>query len=212
MFYKFFTFWIKSFTKWSNFNKKFTKCENSIQSFNNVSGLEAKTKHVGLKIEILLICQIWEEKCTSILAFESKYSGVSECDSKVLQGVKFRIKNFFVSKFEPKKLQRVKILEQSLITRKITNQNLYNVWIFQPESLRFVRFQKESFRTSLDFESKLLQRVRTWKKTFQNVGIGTKNFRRCQISHQNTRNGIDFQTKCYNTSDFESNALKFVGF
>ena len=76
-----------------------------------------KTKHVGLKIEILTMCQIWDDKCTTILAFEWKYSRVSESDSKDLQGVRFRIKNFFVLEIEPKNLKRVKILEETLITR-----------------------------------------------------------------------------------------------
>ena len=79
--------------------------------------LEAKTKHVGIEVENLQMCQIWEEKFTSVLVFESKYSVVSECDSKDLHGVRFRIRKFFVSKFEPKNLQRVKVSEQSLITR-----------------------------------------------------------------------------------------------
>ena len=165
MFYKFFTFWIKSFTKWPNFNKKFTKCENSIQNFNNVSGLQAKTKHVGLNIEILIICQIWEEKCKSILAFESKYSGVSECDSKVLQGVRFRIKNFFVSKFEPKNLQRVKVLEQSLITRKVWNQNLYNA----------SSFENKKYEAS-NYKPKSLQRVDIWNRKFTLCQISERKF------------------------------------
>ena len=104
------------------------------------------------------------------------------------------------------------VLKTKNTRRQITNQKIYNVWIFETESLRCVRFRKESFKTSLDFESKLLQRVRTSIKRFQCVGSGIKISRRCKISHQKTRNERDFQMNCYNMSDFESNALQFVGF
>ena len=83
------------------------------------------------------------------------------------------------------------VLKIKKTTRQITNQMLYNVLVFKSEYFHCVGFQRESFRTSLDFESKLLQRVRIPIKSFQHVGTGIKTLRTCQISHQNTRNVID---------------------
>ena len=60
-------------------------------------------------------------------------------------------------------------------------------------NLHCVTFQKESFRMSLEFESKLLQRFRTSIKSFQSVGNGNRSFRRCQISNKISRKKIDFE-------------------
>ena len=89
--------------------------------------------------------------------------------------------------------------------RQITNQMIYNVLVSKSEYLHCVGFQKESLRTFLDFESKFLQLVRLSTKNiqcgrfrikgFQRVGIGIKDFTKCQISNQNFRKVTDFETK-----------------